>query len=352
MIIPILSVKNETAAWLKPLLKRAVKYTTKWGYPSARFLSQGIYIFEIIAEDKSCGFVTIYHGFDDNTLRYKFKTKVPVVVSDTIPEKLQKYAAEDVPLTVSELRIIKDYVKQYLFKILSRFFPHKLKRVGSEYSLHYSIIELQPLYKTWLRAGVVWRDRIGQSYISIYDKAYSFERIIQFGTAPNRFVEITTRKWRFDDWNHDYVKEIGMSTRGQRMDRFYYKIEPDKVVVYRIHDKYVEGWEIYQDVIHEKCEIEIQNFDVELFIDYRLGDLLFIPEQDGEPKMMFSLVDDRNLAKIKIANGEIIKKDLFEYRLRVGEPEGVIYHPEHGVLKLSQGEYIIRRVWYMGRSHD
>ena len=351
-MIPILSAKNETAAWLKPLLKRSVKYTTKQGYPSARFLSQGIYVLEIIAEDKSYGFVTVYHGFDNNTLRYRFKTTTPFIVSDAIPEKLQKYIGTgDVSLTVAESRLLKEYVKQYLFKILSRLFPYKLKRISKEYSLHYSICELEPLYRTWLRAGKIWRDGIGQSYVSIYDNPYSFERIIRIGTSQDTYVEIPVRKWRFKNWDHAYVKEIYMSSKAKVMAKFYYKIEPDKVVVYRIHDKYVEGWEIYKNIIHNKCEIEIQDFDDDLFINYRLGDLLFIPRQ-RKVDIRLGLVDDRNLEKIKVLNGEIIKEYTLEPALKVYEPEGVIYHPEHGVLKLPQGEYIVRRVWYMSRSHD
>jgi hypothetical protein len=104
------------------------------------------------------------------------------------------------------------------------------------------------------------------------------------------------------------------------------------------------GYESYEDFRHPRCEIDLSKLSIYDLFNSRLGDLIFRKDSDLEPAGL------DNIGKLEVLRGELIEEG---GRLFVrNSDEIVVYHKEHGLLKLKAGNYQIYRVPYIIRGHD
>jgi len=119
----------------------------------------------------------------------------------------------------------------------------------------------------------------------------------------------------------------------------------DKAIVYVV-DKMnscfiVTGYEQYQNVLHRPISLSMHRERsfvekiLDVFFDYRLGDVLFIPLD----KPIFSEVIEyfmparaQQFGKMIIKNAEIVDNDILRPK---SDGSIEVFHPEHGVLKLE-----------------
>jgi len=83
-----------------------------------------------------------------------------------------------------------------------------------------------------------------------------------------------------------------------------------------------------------------------LFLN-RLGDVVFIPE-NNENSEHFDEINDDQLNKIKMLNAKIEDNRL----IPTSDEDIILYHPDHGTLSLKPQRYIIKAVRYYRRGHD
>jgi hypothetical protein len=112
------------------------------------------------------------------------------------------------------------------------------------------------------------------------------------------------------------------------------------------------GWERCGEHFHAACRMdpEYLPWAVE---EYRLGDLLIVPESESENEAIKSSSDSwpfsERLAKLTLLGAEL--RGMRHIQATGAAP--VVYHPEHGTLHLKPGvTYVARAVKYGWRGHD
>jgi hypothetical protein len=149
---------------------------------------------------------------------------------------------------------------------------------------------------------------------------------------------------------------------GRRRVYYFYDYLQDKAIVYywkpNKKDCYY-GHEQYKNILHSPA-IVLDYYNLEELFFCRLGDAFFrpwkVPGWDEEIKQGTEIDKDSIsiFRKITIIGGKIVKPPNRAYIFLVvpENEEAVLYHPEHGVIILRPGNYMIKRVSYSIRQKN
>jgi len=152
---------------------------------------------------------------------------------------------------------------------------------------------------------------------------------------------------------------------GKRRWIAYKKIRyhPDgiKYIVYHYSPKkkMIYGYEQYNDILHQRAEIEKLEEPLWAYFKYRLGDLLFIPLfSDEEARVRDKLnpfdIKPVYLHKIEMSNAKISEYNGKLFLVPENKDEMIrLYHPEHGMLMLDPRVHVIKTISYRRhQKHD
>jgi hypothetical protein len=188
---------------------------------------------------------------------------------------------------------------------------------------------LTPLLKIWKRARLISLP-FGAFVKEI---PFTFRAVLDF--YPYKFSFVKKSRYNIGDWG-DFAK----------FENCYFNEVMGRRTIYleRSYGRLV-GFESYGDFKHPRCEVNSTGVSLYKLFNNRLGDLLFLEGSAGlEPATREQVV------KLEILRGELVEE---EGKLYVrGESEIILYHGEHGVLKLGAGVYQVYRVPYIIRGHD
>lgn len=269
--------------------------------------------------------------------------------------------------------------------------------------------ELYYYYKWMLERYEIWLN----DYVGLVAEANNNYSVFHFSAGnPDTVIEVKLPKMRRRNiqvyrGTESKYKFMNMITTGKFA--IYHSRTEDKDVAYLEQDDIVNCYERYRDIVHQPAVISKDFFDKfqSRLMNSRLGDLLFfdftrfakytteelkrfanneIPEEvveggyhhSGEENIAQSEwnryinntddITEENTAKLQIINGHIDRIAInhtdyfFLVPASVDIDEVVIYHPEHGTLKLSSWHlddknvkiptmYLVRRVPYIEAEH-
>jgi hypothetical protein len=235
------------------------------------------------------------------------------VVADKISVEMDNY----------EMVIFSKLVKENIWFILSL-----LRDTLNGFRFAEEYMYLYPLFKIWKRSRL-----INLPYGAfIKEIPYTFSATLEF----HPFKVSLRKKSRYDlgDWGSCF-----------RVENCYYVEYMGRKTLY-IERRFREliGFETYGDYQHPRCQINLNKVSLYQLFEQRLGDLIFLENSDLE------FAGKENLEKVEILRGTL-KEDNGKMFI-VGEDEIILYHKEHGILKLKGGIYGIYRVPYIVRGHD
>jgi len=246
-----------------------------------------------------------------------------------------------------ELYELKLRIEKYFFQILEKLIEKDILKKEEFKNLlpSFEFANLTKLYLVWKRERVY---ELFYGDLVIYDIPCSFQRKITF--ANKEELSFFTVKSRFYISKRDgYYILVGRN----QQETFYFSFDHQKIVIYRENETPyrsfpVRGYEKYKDILHQPCEIYHQRFKPYLFFNFRLGDVVFVPETWKDEVSHFQSAPPSSLKKICLINGRI-ENDI----LRPEENQRIlIYHPEHGTLILEPQIYLLKEVPYLRRGHD
>jgi hypothetical protein len=120
------------------------------------------------------------------------------------------------------------------------------------------------------------------------------------------------------------------------------------VVYFKREDEDIRGWELDGEIEQPLCRIPSHSVEIDDLINRRLGDVFFIEEQrDVSYRVLTSL------GRLEVLKG---KTEVTEQNRILIESDAdekiIVYHPEHGILTLPAGRYVLFSVPYIGRRED
>ena len=244
--------------------------------------------------------------------------------SITLTEVPLNTELQSVEMSQKELVVFSRLVKDNIWLILSLLKNYGLDRF--RFSEEYSY--LYPLFKIWKR------DRyINLPYGAILKEIpFTFQSELDFHPFKVKLRKKSRYEW--NDWG-GFV----------RFENCYFNENMNRKTLYvEVAFRRVIGYEVYMDYNHSRCEIDFQNLSIYHLFNERLGDLLFLKDSELSPATHEHIKKLEVLkGNIKMENGKLIVE---------GDKEIIIYHPEHGILKLLPGKYSIYQVPYVIRGHD
>ena len=138
---------------------------------------------------------------------------------------------------------------------------------------------------------------------------------------------------------------------------YYGFVSERKIVYYFKQHPIIYGHEEVKGELQSPAKLESPPFDyndtykwhefIKLLFLNRLGDVVFIPE-NNENSEHFDEINDDQLNKIKMLNAKIEDNIL----IPTSDEDIILYHPDHGTLSLKPQRYIIKAVRYHRRGHD
>jgi len=249
-----------------------------------------------------------------------------------------------------ELQVLKERIEANYFRILEKMISMNIlqKEEFKKLLPSFEFANLMKLYLVWKRERAY---ELFYGDLVIYDIPCSFQRKITF--ADKEELSFFTVKSRFYLRKNDsYYLLVGR--HNQETFYFTFDLANQKTVIYHQRETPyrsfpVRGYEKYGDIIHSPCEIYHQRFKPYLFFNFRLGDVIFVPETWKDQVSHFQSAPPSSLKKLQLINGRIENDILTPL---IPENKIIIYHPEHGVLLLEPQKYIIKEVPYLRRGHD
>jgi hypothetical protein len=207
----------------------------------------------------------------------------------------------------------------------------------SEIEFYPEFADLLPLLKAYKRG----RELTFPQNVFIVELANSFTSVFKLKNIEFRIPK------RKDYITYEFSNYVEIDLTKNLFIIYKYDQFQDKAIVYFVekNNTYfaIKGYEQYQDILHRPVLLSISHdkftyriFD--LFFDYRLGDILFVPYEAHFSEIIeyFRPARREQFDKISIENAEImdnILRPINTQRIR-------IFHPEHGLLELeSTTEY-------------
>ena len=254
---------------------------------------------------------------------------------------------QNLTLSPFEKKEIKEKIEKNFFHLLRTLIEEEIITKEEFASLYPALpfSSLLKLYVVWRRGG---ETRVLDGIITFEDKPCSFTREIIFFDERLKFTTIKSR-YIIHEYNLKKHKYYALILRNYS-EIFHIYVDPiqEKLVLYRIKEGEggVKGYEKYKSIIHSECVIWKELYNPDLLFEYRLGDILFLPE--NVPPPLQERIREDALKKLKILNAKIQDDTL----LPTSHEEIIIYHPEHGLLLLEPQKYILAPVPYFRRGHD
>jgi len=206
---------------------------------------------------------------------------------------------------------------------------------------------LLPLLYTFVRER-----RVDKDELTFIEKQYSFKTDIEIKWGKSVKIPFYITKSRNYDVNIDYSTSnskiitiysgsgnglINIIEQGERL-----------VVYFRRENEDIRGWELDGEIEQPVCRIPSHSVEIADLINRRLGDVLFIEEERAN-KVPYRIIT--NLGRVEILKGKVESN---ENGILISSEDDkiVVYHPEHGVLTLAPGKYVVFSVPYIGRRED
>lgn len=260
---------------------------------------------------------------------------------DKVPEDILEQ--EPVELSTTEQIVLSKLLNERKVQIIKGLIDMKILSLYDDWGIWN---ELKPLFFVYRRTNVYEYDdvevvEIDKSWTSkvMYDK-------IEFFVPKGRLYYERKRLYNVLDVPNGEV---------------YFYDKYGRKVVYYINKKScrVLGWEQYHEHVHPRAELNIHPEVLESSVLYeiikllftrRLGDIIFLKK--GETELFGYLppypAEEEQFKKIECVEGTIE----FGETIKIHGERIVLYHPEHGVLELPEGEYEAYSVPYLYRGHD
>ena len=278
---------------------------------------------------------------------YFTKPNLPISL-DRIEEFLSKYG-EQVPeiSPIEQYHLIDHISKNVFFKILKNL---DLKREDFKALLPSpEFFHLLKLYFVWLRER---KYSFNDNLLVIEDIPLSFRRIITFD--ENLKFHTVKSSFYFTPRGGDYYDLVMRNNR--EIFHYFYDKTQQKITIYHHTQSRIFGYEKYREYFHPRCEIDYNRYRPYLFFHFRLGDILFIPENHTDLINEYNPAPSNSLEKIKVLNAKIEVEPVPEAAVPVLVPENntpiIVFHPEHGSIQLEPAKYSIHAVPYLVRGHD
>lgn|GEM_PF-3036039 len=185
----------------------------------------------------------------------------------------------------------------------------------------------------------------------------SFRAVFRLGKIEFGITKATPK---ITDHGYCYKVQLG-KRRWIAYKKIRYHPNGVKYVVYHGSPKkrMIYGYEQYNNILHQRAEMgESMEEPLWMYFKYRLGDVMFRPLFPDEEKRIRDKLNpyDRKplyLQKVEMNNTKMSEYDGKLYLVPENRDEMIrLYHPEHGILMLEPGIYLIKLVQYKRYRHD
>jgi len=270
---------------------------------------------------------------------------------------LEKEEEKDIELTPAEAKTFYELLISQAFRIIRTLYIEDIVSINHNWGI---FEKWKPLVIVWVKGDYIILPlganihRIGRSFKAEFQWDKIKFRIPKMG---RKNYDIYYYQWRFNSFIHKvrvgYTKKIYYTQVYNR--KILYYVEQDSLN----SDEYaITGYELYNDAMHQPIRFRCNKSDalIDIFINYRLGDLLFVNEEIerklGNIKLYNLRLEPatkREFRKVKVIRGCLCYDDseIFSSTGNI-----VLYHPEHGLLELPTGKYKILRLTHPMSHHD
>jgi len=208
---------------------------------------------------------------------------------------------------------------------------------------------LLPLLYTFVRGR-----RVEKGELDLIEEEYSFKTNIEVKwRGKNIMIPFYISKTKNYDVYIDYSTRIITVYSGNLRKINIIDQGGERLVVYLRHlrqgDEDIRGWELDGELEQPLCRIP-SSVEIDDLINRRLGDVFFIEEQRA--RVSYRVLT--SLGRLEVLKGKYEFNDEKNRILIESDTDEkiIVYHPEHGILTLPAGRYVLFSVPYIGRRED
>jgi hypothetical protein len=204
-----------------------------------------------------------------------------------------------------------------------------------------------PLLYTFVRGK-----RVEKGELDFIEEEYSFKTNIEVKwRGKNIMIPFYISKKRDYDVHIDYSNSTSRIITVYSGNGLINIIDQgERLVVYlRREDEDIRGWELDGEIEQPVCRIPSNSVDIDDLINRRLGDVLFIEEERAN-KVPYRILT--NLGRVEILKGTVEANENGILISSSADEKIIVYHPEHGILTLKPGKYVLFSVPYRRRNDD